>query len=122
MKKGLSAVLAVILICSLLTGCTIETQEGNSDSVSNQYYLYYISSDEIRNALEQSGVYVGKNKIGLDKKQVINNLRINLNDISWAGIDISGTTLKLEVVEKTKIDEDQIQNNSIGKLYIYHFL
>lgn len=76
----------------------------------------YISSDDIRNALEQSGVYVGKNKIGLDKKQVINNLRINLNDISWAGIDISGTTLKLEVVEKTKIDEDQIQNNSIGDI------
>lgn len=48
MRKGLSAVLAVILICSLLTGCTIETQEGNSDSVSNQYYLYYISSDETK--------------------------------------------------------------------------
>lgn len=76
----------------------------------------YISTETIKEALETNGIYVGKNKLRIDKKQVINNLRISINDISWAGIEISGTTLKLEIVEKTKIDEEQIQNNLIGDI------
>ena len=39
MKKLFSAVLALVLACSLLTGCTVETQEEKVDSGSNQYYV-----------------------------------------------------------------------------------
>ena len=46
MKKLFSAVLALVLACSLLTGCTVETQEEKVDSGSNQYYLYYVNKDE----------------------------------------------------------------------------
>ena len=48
MKKLFSAVLALVLACSLLTGCTVETQEEKVDSGSNQYYLYYVSKDETK--------------------------------------------------------------------------
>lgn len=48
MKKLFCAVLALALACSLLTGCTIETQEEKADSGSNQYYLYYINKDETK--------------------------------------------------------------------------
>lgn len=44
MKKLFSAVLALVLACSLLTGCTVETQEEKVDSGSNQYYLYYVNN------------------------------------------------------------------------------
>ena len=46
MKKLFSAVLALVLACSLLTGCTVETQEEKVDSGSTQYYLYYVNKDE----------------------------------------------------------------------------
>lgn len=48
MKKLFSAVLALVLVCSLLTGCTVETQEEKVDSGSNQYYLYYVNKDETK--------------------------------------------------------------------------
>ena len=48
MKKLFSAVLALVLACSLLTGCTGETQEEKVDSGSNQYYLYYVNKDETK--------------------------------------------------------------------------
>ena len=44
MKKLFSAVLALVLACSLLTGCTVETQEEKVD----QYYLYYVNKDETK--------------------------------------------------------------------------
>ena len=48
MKQLFSAVLALVLACSLLTGCTVETQEEKVDSGSNQYYLYYVNKDETK--------------------------------------------------------------------------
>lgn len=48
MKRFLSTVLAMVLACSLLTGCTVETQEEKVDSGSNQYYLYYVNKDETK--------------------------------------------------------------------------
>ena len=48
MKKLFSAVLALVLACSLLTGCTVETQEEKVDSGSSQYYLYYVNKDETK--------------------------------------------------------------------------
>ena len=48
MKKLFSAVLALVLACSLLTGCTVETQEEKVDIGSNQYYLYYVNKDETK--------------------------------------------------------------------------
>lgn len=53
MKKLFSAVLALVLACSLLTGCTVETQEEKVDSGSNQYYLYYVNKDETKAVKER---------------------------------------------------------------------
>ena len=41
MKKILS--LALVLVLGLLTGCSVETQSEKTESVSNQYYLYYLN-------------------------------------------------------------------------------
>lgn len=76
----------------------------------------YVTNEQIITALHESGVYVGKSKIGLDKKKVINNFRVELQDITWAGLEIDGTKATIKVVEKTKIDEENIQNTKLGDI------
>ena len=46
MKKLLSTAMALVLIIGLLTGCSVESQGEKTESVSNQYYLYYLNTDE----------------------------------------------------------------------------
>ena len=46
MKKLLSTAMALVLIIGLLTGCSVESQGEKTESVSNQYYLYYLNKDE----------------------------------------------------------------------------
>lgn len=75
-----------------------------------------IDNNEILENLKNSGLYIGKCKIGLDKKEIVNNLRVNMPDISWAGIEIDGTLATLRVVEKTNLDEKDIQNDKIGDI------
>ncbi len=75
-----------------------------------------ISKAEVISMLKKSGLFVGKCKIGLDKKEIINNLRVNMQDISWAGIEIDGTLATVKIVEKTKLDEKDIQNTKIGDI------
>ncbi|MGO4946029.1 GerMN domain-containing protein [Blautia sp. Sow4_E7] len=48
MKKLLSTVTALLLVISLLSGCSAESQTEKAESVSNQYYLYYINKDETK--------------------------------------------------------------------------
>lgn len=64
-----------------------------------------ISKEEIMQNLKKSGVYIGRFKIGLSKKKAVNELRVNMPNLAWAGIEISGTTAKVDVVEKTVVDD-----------------
>ena len=48
MKKLLSTAMALVLIIGLLTGCSVESQGEKTESVSNQYYLYYLNKDETK--------------------------------------------------------------------------
>ena len=48
MKKLLSTAMALVLIIGLLTGCSVESQGEKTESVSNQYYLYYLKKDETK--------------------------------------------------------------------------
>ena len=76
----------------------------------------YISQEKIYDALKESGLYVGKNKIGIKTKKIINSLRVNLSDIAWAGIEIDGTHAHVKIVEKTKLPDSAINENSIGDI------
>lgn len=75
-----------------------------------------LSETDIILALKESGLYIGKNKTFLDKKEVTNLLRLNISDISWAGIELNGTKAIVKVVEKTRLDEKDIQNTGIGNI------
>ena len=48
MKKFFSTVTALLLVICFLTGCSVESQGEKTESVSNQYYLYYVNKDETK--------------------------------------------------------------------------
>ena len=58
-----------------------------------------IDTGEIIEEIKKNGIRVGmlKNKINVDN--LINNVRINRNDIAWIGVEIKGTNLLIKVVE-----------------------
>ena len=74
-----------------------------------------IPKETVLECLKSSGLYVGRCKIGMDKKEIINSLRLNMQDISWAGIEIDGTLATVKVVEKTKLDDKDIQIDRIRR-------
>ncbi len=76
----------------------------------------YIGNETLMEALKESGVYIGSCKIGMDKKEVVNNLRVMIPDLSWAGFELDGTKAVLEVVEKTKLEEKDKQNTELGNI------
>lgn len=75
-----------------------------------------IPAETIIEALKEAGLYVGKNKINLKTKNVINSLRINVTDIAWAGIEIDGTDVCVKVVEKTDLEEDNRDDGTVGDI------
>ena len=75
-----------------------------------------MQKEKIIKDLKDSGVYIGKFRLNIDKKKVINNMRIVEQDITWAGLDFDGTKAILTIVEKTRLDEDEIQDTKIGNI------
>lgn len=76
--------------------------------------LSEINSNEIYKTLENNGLKIGSNKKNIDTKEIVNNIRLEREDIAWIGIDIKGTNAKITVVEATKkpdiINEDEYCN------------
>lgn len=58
-----------------------------------------ISSEEIQKLLEENNFKIGKCKIGLKTKDVIQNIRLERSDIAWLGIEIEGTNATVKIVE-----------------------
>ena len=73
-----------------------------------------INQQEIMETLKQNGVDIGAKKKKINAKEIINNIRLQRDDIAWMGFDIVGTNLKVEIVETDKkpeiIDENDICN------------
>lgn len=108
-KRKIFALLTLVLI---IVSIAFSTFIWNIEITGNTY----ISNDEILTALKNSGVYVGKNKTFIDKKEVISNMRVNVPDLSWIGVELDGTKAIVKVVEKTKIDEKDIQQDVCGNI------
>ena len=108
-KRKIILILALLLIVLMVaSSCFIWKIEvcGNT----------YLQKEKIIKDLKDSGVYIGKFRLNIDKKKVINNMRIVEQDITWAGLDFDGTKAILTIVEKTRLDEDEIQNTKIGNI------
>ena len=61
--------------------------------------LEKIDKSELMQVLNENGLYTGKSKIGLDTKEIINQIRLDRDDIAWIGIELKGTNAVVKVVE-----------------------
>ena len=64
--------------------------------------LTTIPKEEIVSLLKQNGLTIGTYKAKIDEKKIINELRLNRNDIAWVGVDLKGTNAVIEIVEADK--------------------
>ncbi len=58
-----------------------------------------IAKEEIQQLLDENNFKPGKCKIGLSTKEIINQIRLQRDDIAWVGIEISGTNAIVKIVE-----------------------
>ena len=64
-----------------------------------------ISSEDILNIAESEGLETGKLKRKVDPKKIVEKIRLERADISWVGINISGTNVVIKIVEADKAPE-----------------
>ncbi len=64
-----------------------------------------ISSDEIINELNDNGIRQGVFKYKIDTNKVIEKMRLKDDRISWIGIKIEGTNVRVSIVETVKKPE-----------------
>lgn len=108
-KRKLAYILIILLICACVFSTTFVW---NIEVVGNNTIDTNVVVEELKNA----GLYVGKSKINLKTKNIINELRININNIAWAGIEIDGTKVIVKIVEKTNLKEDYREDGTIGDI------
>lgn len=70
-----------------------------------------LNEDEIINSLNENGLYIGEKKSSIDIKEIINNVRLKREEISWIGIEIKGTNAIVEVVEAEEKPEVVDEND-----------
>ncbi|TCO80042.1 sporulation protein YqfD [Marinisporobacter balticus] len=64
-----------------------------------------ISQTEIRERLNELGLYTGVCKYKLDLSDIENNMMIELENLAWVGIEIQGTKAIVEIVENVSPPE-----------------
>lgn len=67
--------------------------------------LNTIDEKEILENLNSDGLKIGTLKAKVNTKEIINNLRLQRNDIAWVGIHLKGTNAVVEIVEADKKPE-----------------
>lgn len=103
-------IFAICLISIVLTLVITSNYVWNIEIISDGE----INRDEIITMLENEGLKIGKQKEKIDIKKVINNIRLNRNDIAWMGIKIDGTNAIVEIVKSEEkpqiVAEDEFCN------------
>ncbi len=58
-----------------------------------------IPQEEILEDLKQCGLDIGKYKGSINTKQIVNEIRLKRDDVSWIGIELKGTNAIVKVVD-----------------------
>ena len=76
--------------------------------------LNNVAKDEILNIVKNEGLEIGKLKSKINLSKIVEKIRMERSDISWVGIKLSGTNVKIEIVESdiapNLIDENDYCN------------
>lgn len=101
-KRKLFAIFLILILALIFTS---SRYVWNVDiSIKDNLELENISED-----IENLGITRGIQKNKIDTEKVINELRIQRDDIAWIGIDIVGTSVKINIVKADK-SPDIIKN------------
>ncbi len=94
MKKRKGAILGVMAIIAVMwytTGHIMGiTVFGNSR----------IPTETVLEHLERSGIALGKTTNGIDSEKIRNRMMIDLDELAWVGINVTGSRVYVEVVER----------------------
>ncbi len=105
-RKVFAVCLILIIMTMMITSNYVWNVEIISDMAINQ--------EEIISMLKEEGLEIGKQKGKIDTKRIINNIRLNRNDIAWIGIKIEGTNAIVEIVKSDEkpniVAEDEYCN------------
>ena len=87
-----------------------------------------ISQEEIMQVLNQNGLKIGMSKNKIDTNLLVNNIRLQREDIAWVGVTLKGTNAIIEIKEADRapeiINEDEYcdiisnKNASITKINV----
>ncbi|MDD2376899.1 MAG: sporulation protein YqfD [Clostridia bacterium] len=105
-RKVLGYLIIALILIFMLSTCFIWNINISGNS--------RISTDIIQEKLKESGIYVGRFKLGMNKIEVLKDIRSTLPDITWVGIEIRGTDIEVKVVEKVVLEDKDKQDNRIG--------
>lgn len=118
-KKGLSFVLqqyrkrkifAGLLLIIVFVIIVLSNFVWNIEVTGNQT----IGTEEILQVAKENGLNIGKWKHSIHTKEIINQLRLERDDIAWVGIEQKGTNIIIKIVEADKkpdiIDEEDYCN------------
>lgn len=74
-----------------------------------------IADDEIIELLNNNGIHIGMKISKIETESLINKIRLNRDEVAWAGIEIKGTNLIVNIVEADEKPEiiDESQKNNI---------
>ena len=101
-KRKLFAIFLILILALIFTS---SRYVWNVDiSIKDNLELENISED-----IENLGITRGIPKNKIDTEKVINELRLKRDDIAWVGIDIVGTSVKINIVKADK-SPDIIKN------------
>ena len=64
-----------------------------------------ISKEEILSSLENNGLKIGAMKSKVKVNEIINNIRLERNDIAWMSIKLDGTNVIVQIAETTEKPE-----------------
>ena len=105
-RKVLGFLIVALVLLFILSTCFI----WNINITGNSR----VSTELIQEKLKESGIYVGKFKIGMNKIEVLKDIRSTLPEITWIGVEIRGTEAEIKVVERVVLEDKDKQDDRIG--------
>ncbi len=88
-------VFACLLILILLTILSLSNFVWNIEVTGNET----ISKEEILEIVKSKGLNIGKWKYSISTKDIVNEIRLQRDDIAWVGISVRGTNVNIKIVE-----------------------
>lgn len=91
-------IFVIFLLFFIISITVLSNFVWNIDIIGNNN----ISKEELLECLKNNGLKIGVLKNKANTKDIVNNIRLQRNDLAWIGIEIKGTNAIVKIVESDK--------------------